>query len=353
MLRVLDGQTEQAEWHALWAGSGREPFAHPAYAALFAAPEERTVLLAIGGDQRPVLVPLIIRPATQLPWATGSPTRPLDATSPYGYGGPFGLSPDAAVPTLEALHRWGEEEGLASTFLRLSLDAPCPPGSPHAGVEIVETAENVRVDLRRAAEDIWRGYEHKVRKNVKKAVRAGCTVERHDDFAGLDSFLSVYHATMSRRNAAEWYRFDRQFFATLAAEMPGCFTVFYVRDAQGRVVSTELVLQSDRHLYSFLGGTLAEAFPMAPNDLLKHHVIEYGRDSGRDTFVLGGGARRGDGIFSYKRSFDPTGVRMFCTARIVNDDSTYAGLVDQWREHAGGRPAPPDYFPAYRAPLES
>jgi hypothetical protein len=350
MLQALDGQTDRAGWAALWTESDREPFAHPAYAALFAGPEERTVLLAIGDQPQPILVPLILRPADQLPWTSEPPGQPLDATSPYGYGGPFGASERTAVPALAALHRWASDEGLCSAFLRLSLDAPLEPGAPHEGIEIVETAENVRVDLRRTAEEIWTGYEHKVRKNVKKALRAGCTVQRDDDFTDLDSFLAVYLSTMSRRNAAEWYHFDRSFFTALADEMPGCFSVFYVRDGNGHVVSAELVLKSDRHLYSFLGGTLAEAFPMAPNDLLKHHVIDYGRNTGRETFALGGGARRGDGIFTYKRAFDPSGVHMFRTARVISDAARYTRLVYE-RSSRSGAPVAGDFFPAYRAPV--
>jgi tyrosine-protein kinase len=73
--------------------------------------------------------------------------------------------------------------------------------------------------------------------------------------------------------------------------------------------------------------TVAEAFPMSPNDLLKHEIVRHGQRTGRIGFVLGGGHRPDDGIFRYKRSFDPAGVHPFRVAKIIGDVHSYGELV--------------------------
>ena len=130
--------------------------------------------------------------------------------------------------------------------------------------------------------------------------------------------------------------------------MPGSFVLAEVFDEAGQMVSTELVLQSDRFLYSFLGGTRQEAFAHAPNDLLKCAVIEYGREQGKEGYVLGGGYTPGDGIFRYKKAFDADGVQAFFGVRLMADAEQYAALT-QARAAAVGD-VQPQFFPAYRAP---
>ncbi len=304
-------------------------------------------MVAVLEGSTPVLVPLVLRTAAGLPWPA-EVYGAVDAASPYGYGGPV-PAPDDLCEVLRVLQSWAADRGLVSVFLRLSLDVTAAPPPSGPDIEVVEVMDNVVVRLQRPADEVWSGYAHKVRKNVRKALRAGCTVQRDGDFRLLDDFLDVYAGTMQRRDAAAWYRFDRIFFERIDRELAGCFSVFSVRDAAGGVVSVELVLESDRYLYSFLGGTRAEAFPIAPNDLLKHAVIEHGRATGRRGFVLGGGAAPGDGIFRYKRAFDPGGVTAFRAARLITDPARYARWTAE-RDAAVGATSNADFFPSYRRP---
>jgi CelD/BcsL family acetyltransferase involved in cellulose biosynthesis len=342
-MELLDARADERRWLELWRSCGREPFAHPAYGRLFAGPGERPVALVIDQPAGVALLPLLVRRVRD---------DRYDAVSPYGYGGPFfaagGETASGAVASvLDAVSQWAGRERLCSIFLRLSLDL-----APLDRAEVVEAAHNVVVDLRRAPEKVWGNYEHKVRKNVKKALRAGCTVGRLDLPGDVDSFLDVYGATMRRRGAAPWYHFDKSFISRFAADLAGAYSTFAVRDRDGRTVSVEIVLESDRFLYSFLGGTLEQAFPMSPNDLLKHEIVRHGQRTGRSGFVLGGGYQPGDGIFRYKRAFDPTGVRPFRVAKIIGDRPRYAELVAAQRPAAAPDRPGNGFFPAYRAPVE-
>lgn len=346
MTTVLDAHDHRSEWMRRWEECGREPFAHPAYVELYATEGARAIALAVDYVDGSALVPLLIRPVRT---SSDGPDF-YDAASPYGYGGPFFSGRRDSEVVLSGLRRWATQAALCSVFLRLSLDVPVPVSGRTSGFEIVEASNNVVVELRREPPRIWSDYDHKVRKNVRKAIRAGCAVQRDNGFEDVSDFVSVYEATMRRRGAAAQYHYGRSFFLELAQELPGSYSVFSVLDADGRVVSVELVLEGSRYLYSFLGGTLAEAFPMAPNDLLKHEVILYGHRTGRDGYVLGGGYDGDDGIFRYKRSFDAGGILTFRTARLIADRAEYEKLVSARRLDGSMSASNSNFFPAYRAP---
>jgi len=242
-------------------------------------------------------------------------------------------------------------EKIVSLFGRLALDTPTPSDLP-SGASVKSDSDNVVVDLTRLATDQWQHYEHKVRKNVKKAIRANLRVELKQSFSDLEEFSQLYESTMDRREASSWYYFGLDFFTSLTDRLNGSYIAAEVRDVTNCLVSAELILCSDKYLYSFLGGTLREAFPYAPNDLLKHAAIDYGRESGRSGYVLGGGYSKGDGIYRYKRAFDPTGCSPFRRMEMIADQGIYDSLVaERLRHECSGAPSAQlgdGFFPAYR-----
>jgi lipid II:glycine glycyltransferase (peptidoglycan interpeptide bridge formation enzyme) len=193
-------------------------------------------------------------------------------------------------------------------------------------------------DLAPNPEELWMDCEHKVRKNVKKARRAGVTIELDATGERLDDFLRLYERTLERRDAPARYRFPREFFERLPDAR-----IYAHALHDGEVVSSELVLLSQLNAYSFLGGTASEAFDLRPNDLLKWELILWAKQAGKRRFVLGGGYGADDGIFRYKRSFAPHGLVPFFTgSRVLQPE-----LYDELTERAGGT-GEDAFFPAYR-----
>lgn len=349
-----DNDRDRSEWLRAWAACGREPFAHPAYVELFARGKQGARCAVSTAGEETTILPFLLRPLEGECGSADSARTLFDASSPYGYGGPYS-SPGADPASLWGeLARWMREEGVVSFFGRLALDSSLPSELP-SGATVVSDSENVVVDLTRDAEEQWRTYDHKVRKNVNKARRSDLTVDVRDTFTDVAEFARLYHSTMDRRQASTWYYFDAAFFGSIERDLPGGYVAAEVRDAAGTLVSAELVLASDRYLYSYLGGTTSEAFDLRPNDLLKHAVIDYGRASGRVGYVLGGGLSADDGIFRYKRSFDRAGCVSFRRLTMVADDAAYDALVADrlaaaLRTDADAR-LQAGYFPLYRAPV--
>ena len=327
-------------WHA-WPR--REVYAHPGYLRLYADDRSRPLCAAWTGDEGTVLYPLLLRDLTKEPFCPPEIERAADLTSPYGYGGPFFWVHDREAVAAEFWPRfdeWARSETVVSEFVRLALfpDELLPyPG------ERVQRLVNVVRDLERDPDELWMDFEHKVRKNVKKARRSKVRVELDETGEGLDDFLRLYRHTLERREADERYDFPPELFEAIRDELPGQFLYAHAL-AGDRVVSSELVLVSAETVYSFLGGTDSDSFELRPNDLLKHELILWARGAGKRNFVLGGGYREDDGIFRYKRSFAPHGLTPFFAGQRILEPELYRRLTEQ-----RGAEAATDYFPAYRA----
>jgi hypothetical protein len=345
-LHVWSSQPGDVErWLELWrAWPQREVYAHPGYLKLYEDEKSRPLCAAWTGAGGTILYPFLLRDLTQEPFCPPTLERAADLTSPYGYGGPFfwgdGDPEAVAAEFWPRFGEWADGEAVVSEFVRLALF----PGSllPYPG-ERVQRLVNVVRDLDPDPDQLWMDFEHKVRKNVKKAQRFEVRIELDETGARLADFLRIYRHTLGRREADERYDLPAEFFESLQRELPGQF--LYAHALWGdRVVSSELVLVSAETIYSFLGGTEKEAYELRPNDLLKHELILWAREAGKRRFVLGGGYREGDGIFRYKRSFAPHGLTPFFVGRRILEPALYRELT----EHSG-HAAAGDYFPAYRA----
>lgn len=349
--RVLDAWSAEgmAAWVELWRGwAVRDVMAHPRYARLFARDCDRPVC-AIGEDEGgAILFPLILRPLAVEPWAR-SGEQAWDATSPYGYGGPYALGRCDAPSYWQAFGSWCARERVVSTFARLTLFgdhlAPLP-----APADVV--AGNVVIRLDRGREGLLRGYEHKVLRWVETAERAGMEVEVDREGRRLDEFIAVYEGTMRRHEADGFYYFPRSLFEELIRGLTGQFTFVHALSA-GRVVASDLLLVSARHACFFLGGSLPDALLLGASYLVKHRCALWALGEGLDALVLGGGHPRSEGLLRFKRAFARKGETPFRVAKLVHDEADCAELVSRRAAHEasqGREWAPrPGFFPPYRA----
>jgi nucleoside diphosphate kinase len=302
--------------------------AHPEYVRLYEDGTSRARCALADG----VLYPFLLR---ELPFGAEG----ADILTPYGYGGAFCTGDADPDGFWEAFDAWAAEQGVVSELVRFSLFRERL--LPYPG-EREQRLVNVVRDLGPDEDELWMDYEHKVRKNVKKARRSGLRVEIDETGARLDEFLRLYEHTLARREAHDRYLFQRDFFERIRDRLAGLFVYAHVLDGD-RIVSTELALLSATSAYSFLGGTHEDAFALRPNDLVKVELIRWAKAAGKQRFVLGGGFEADDGIFRYKRSFAPHGLMPFEIGTRVLRPDAYAELT----ERAGG-PREPGFFPAYR-----
>ncbi len=286
----------------------------------------------------------------KVPWEIDSKTY-YDIVTPYGYGGPHAENVTDIIRLMQeyqnAFTAYCLEKNIICEFIRFHLFDNVDVREHFYG-ETIHMLDNVVVDTKGDFDtDIWMGYEQKVRKNVKKALRNNLEIIIEKNLDHLDDFMSIYNSTMDRNNADDYYYFKADYFKRIAELLPDNFMYFHVLK-DGKIVSTELVLCSEKYAYSFLGGTLTEYYEFRPNDFLKNEIIKWCNQTGREKFILGGGYHKDDGIYKYKRGFTKDEDVPFYAGRFIYNQKVYDKIIAYRKAIEPSFTGESGYFPAYR-----
>ena len=265
----------------------------------------------------------------------------FDLSTPYGYGG-FWVEGTAYEEINEVYATYCREQGYVCEFVRFHLLSKYRQF--YSGTCETHTHNVVRT-LELSLNEMQMDFEHKVRKNLKKAVAAELEVDIDITGARIDDFIEIYYSTMDRTGAEDNFLFSKEFFIKLN-EMEGNYVYLHVL-SEGKIISTELVLYGSENCYSFLGGTNRDFFHLRPNDFLKYEIIKWAKEKGLKKFILGGGYGEDDGIFKYKKSLAPNGIVDFYIGKNIFNKKIYSDLV-QLRKQDKGFDEDIDYFPIYR-----
>jgi hypothetical protein len=268
-----------------------------------------------------------------------------DFISPYGYSG---LVYKTCTDKSKIKKAWKEikiylENNVVSSFIRFELDADYSIFEEG----IIPIMKNVRGKIL-DYETQWKNFHPKVRKNVNRAKKENLYSEiilgKEISKNNIRSFYDIYIETMKRNNAESKFFFPIENFEIFCNQNGELCAFCFIYDSE-RVVSVEMVLVGHDTLYSFLGGTLADAFYKRPNDYLKYVIINWARENNFRYYILGGGYGTDDGIFNYKKSFFPGDIVDYFTGQFINNKKIYSMLV---HEKFGTDIPQTNFFPLYR-----
>lgn len=252
-----------------------------------------------------------------------------DFSTPYGYTGPF-CSKNTGENTLlnfwKVTTKWLLDNNVVSEFIRFNL---FNNAFGYNGV-IHDTMLNIKGRIIHE-DDQWKAFDAKVRKNVKRAQREELKYSiyyQEIEQIYINEFYSIYIDTMKRTNAKEFFFYTLESFNHFILNNLELCAICTIYD-NDKPISTELLLISNNSVFSFLGGTLGDAFEKRPNDYLKFEVINWARSQGFENYVLGGGYGYEDGIFKYKKAFFPNDVIKYVTGRKIVDQEKYLNLVNE------------------------
>jgi hypothetical protein len=256
---------------------------------------------------------------------------PVDAVTPYGYGGPVG----GAAGFAAAYDAWCRERGVLSTFAVLHPLLPVDTG----GFRVTPLGGTVAWALEG---DLEAGMHAHHRRLVRRARAAGLQASAMPAPADLDAFVAVYEATMRRAGAAPFYFFGAAYWAALVRDVP------LVRiDVAGEDGLAASVLGMGRPplLHYHLGGSTEAGRRSGASQLALLALAAWGREHGFATLHLGGGVGgRVDSLLEYKRRFAPEGLVPSAIGKAVHDEAAYL------RAAGADAIAWDAFFPAYREP---
>ena len=158
--------------------------------------------------------------------------------SPYGYGSPLIAAADAgaAAELIEAALETAAGHRIVSIFLRLHPLLPVPLSSLAEAGEVRFDGPTVTIDTGAGHDESWRQIRKGHRSEINQLRRHGFEVVV-DDWTRLGDFVTLYHATMRRLGANEWYLFAGDYFDRLADQIEGRIHLFSVLDTNGEAAA--------------------------------------------------------------------------------------------------------------------
>jgi hypothetical protein len=253
---------------------------------------------------------------------------PVDAITPYGYGGPVGRDVGAFWRAYDV---WCREQGVVTTFVRFH---PLYANARDAPIHVEPLAPTIawRLD----EDDLEAGMHLNHRRAVRKARKAGVSVAAA---GGIGEFVALYEETMRRAGASAFYFFAPEYWQVL--EHTGL--VRFDARLGDETVASALCLASAPWLHYHLGASSDEGRRIGAMTLLFLEAATWARERGYERFHLGGGVGGAeDSLHEFKRRFDPGGLVDAAIGKAIHDAEAYARLA--------GRAASVDgFFPAYRA----
>ncbi len=329
---------EAGEWAAMLSAVPHDFYHLPAYVELCARQEGgRVVALYVTDGRRAMLLPLVLRPATD---------GHCDAASPYGYPGPLvaGTSdPAFARIAIVAGRQAMRAAGVVAVFVRFHpLLDPTPP----EGIgTLVRHGETVSIDLTLPLDRLWAQIRLNHRRDILRATRFGW-VARVDEWRQLGAFMRLYRATMARRSASAFYFFNDAYFLGLRDALGDSLHLITV-ERDGHVAGAGLFVETDGIVQYHLSGTDDRVGNIQPTKVMIHSAAVWARERGNHVLHLGGGVGGGeDSLMYFKSGFSPR-RHSFSTLRMIVDAEAYTRLVLA-RDPSLDPAAQEGYFPLYR-----
>ena len=354
---------EDPSWDASLLSAPRSVFHTAGYHAYARGSGLGEPFIAVVGDaSRGLAWPYLLRPVAAVPGLEG--TRAMDIHSVYGYPGPVTwghLSGDGFIEhALRLIVETWRGQGAVSVFTRfnpilenasLVSDILLRPDQHTANEGVIVGGQTVSVDLTIDDEAVRAAYGRGLARDIGAARRAGLTTSADDGLALLPTFARLYHETMARVGASDYYYFSEDDFRRLGDALNGKLHLL-VTHRDDVVAAAGLFMEFGGVVDWHLVGSNESFRELSPSKVLVEDAISWARDRGNRTFHMGGGhGGLEDSLFWFKSRFSPR-RHVFQTGRWVLDRPTYDELVAARRAAVSGRGRlNPTFFPAYRAPV--
>lgn len=299
----------------------------------------------LNNDQKELLVlmPFVYRKIYYHDQDTGY----FDIISPYGFTGPLiNKGVDLKIMKLfwKKVDEWYLKNNVVTEFIRFNFH------DNHIGYSgsIVPILKMVCGKILPENEQ-WKNFKPKVRNNIRKATNYGLygkVYHKNIRNCNITEFYNIYNKTMDRHNAGSTYRYSLELFKEYISNNTDVCALAVVYK-ENKAISAELLLLSEKVVYSFLGGTDNTFFYARPNDFLKLAVINWSRKNGYDYYFLGGGRTEEDSLYNFKKNFFPKDLDLkFFTGRKIINKGIYHKLI--LNNLNAPKVADKDFFPKYR-----
>jgi serine/alanine adding enzyme len=204
-------------------------------------------------------------------------------------------------------------------------------------LNLLERTDKVtfRLGLESDPDKLWKGFDAKLRNQIRKAEKSGLTTE-FKDHSGIDEFYKVFSCNMRDLGTPVW---GKVFFKQIFEHFPDHTQLLLVRQNK-RVIAGGLVLAFKDSLYVPSASAYRNCLNVCPNHALYWAVIKYGCEHGYRMFDFGRSSH-GSKTFQFKKQWEPNPTQLTWQyylhratdmPQINPDNPKYRLMVNLWRK---------------------
>lgn len=273
----------------------------------------------------------------------------FDLSCVYGYTGPFSnkkieeLDESLMENFKNAFLQYLSDEKYVSVFIRMH-----PFFKQQLVLEkfggVFENGLTVVIDLSISIEAQREKYRQSTMDAVKHARKKGFVVKDGKQPEAIAVFVNIYHETMKRVGASDYYLFNEDYFAKILNTNEYDARLLTVYDGDEAICST-IVILTKGIIQAHLLGTRAEYLHHSPSKFLADEISIMGRSLGMHSYNLGGGLGfKEDALFKWKLGFTDLCLA-YKSWRYIANPCAYQELLDKKNID---KTSDIDFFPLYR-----
>jgi hypothetical protein len=168
-------------------------------------------------------------------------------------------------------------------------------------------AREFELALTRSDDELFGQMEPACRRNLRKALRCGVSVEEAHDVAFAEEYYAQLRGVFHRQGLVPTYDISRVRELIKHVLPTGMLLLLRARNTEGQCIATGIYLAMNELMYFWGGASCRAQQILRPNELLMWHAIKYWKARGITTFAMGGGGR-------YKQKF---GAREIFVPRLI------------------------------------
>ena len=290
----------------------------------------------------------------EVPHKAGSNRNFFDLITPYGYGGPLISYKDSDKAKIrESLDQFMKEyiefarkKNYICEFIRfhpiLNNWEPFLEGFQKT-ITLEHINDTVQIDLTKNLDQIWQELRKGHKYNIKKTERENCEVKLFENpsDADIDAFISLYHETMKNNCASNKYFFTPSFIKDHFTRLS---TILIRVDYCGQLIGASMFIAGNTFVHYHLSGSNKDYKGVYPSELIIWAAIKWAKEREFRIFHLGGGLRKNDPLFNFKKGFSQITAPFF-TGKIIFNSEHY----EQFTNFNKPLKTHYDFFPAYRS----
>jgi hypothetical protein len=193
---------------------------------------------------------------------------------------------------------------------------------------------SLEVDLSQSEDEIFAGMTSSCRRCIRKAEKAGVTVEEAADDAFADDYYAQLEDVFAKQSLVPMYGVDRVRALIENLHPTGRLLLLRARGPDGECIATGIFPALNRTMYFWGGASWRAHQILRPNEAVMWHAMRYWRARGIEVCDLGGGA-------DYKRKYGPREVETpflrKSRFRAVSRMRAFARQAFRQRQRAMGR----------------